>query len=473
MSADIHELGAAELSDAYGVHGLSPAEVAESCLARIAALDAQINAFCHVDADYVRTAAGESEQRWLQGAPLSPLDGVPVAIKDLLLTRGWPTRRGSLTMDATGPWLDDAPAVARLREAGAILIGKTTTPEFGWKGTTDSPLSGVTRNPWNPAKTPGGSSGGSGAALAARLAPLALGTDGGGSIRIPASFCGVFGVKPSFGRVPAWPLSPFGTLAHVGPMSRTVRDSAMLLAVIARPDSRDWHALPSDTLSCLDPLEGDAISCPLVGKRIAFSPRLGHVARISPEIEAAVANSARVFESMGAIVEEIDPPGGDQALVFRTLWWAGAAFLLRDLPKQKWEMLDPGLRQIAESGATTTLRDYLTATAARGAYASAVRQFMDSYDFVLTPSVATVAFDTGKLTPLDEDGSAWVSWTPYSFPFNLTQQPAASVPCGFTHDGLPIGLQIVGRMFDDTGVLAACAAYESANPLHRRVPPTS
>jgi aspartyl-tRNA(Asn)/glutamyl-tRNA(Gln) amidotransferase subunit A len=465
VSADVHELGAAELSDAFRSCEISPVEVVESCLARIAALDAEINAFCHVDADYARGAAEQSERRWIEGAPLSPLDGVPVAVKDLLLTRGWPTHRGSLTVDAKGPWPDDAPVVARLREAGAVLIGKTTTPEFGWKGTTDSPLTGITRNPWNLKKTPGGSSGGSGAALAARLAPLALGTDGGGSIRIPASFCGVFGLKPSFGRVPAWPLSPFGTLAHVGPMSRTVHDSAMLLNVIARPDSRDWHALAFEGSDYTRGLADN-----LQGKRIAFSPRLGHVSRISAEIETAVADAARVFADLGAMVEAIDPTGGDQASTFRTLWWAGAAFLLRDLPEEKREMLDPGLRQIAEAGATISLRDYLTASAARGAYGTAMRQFMGNYDFVLTPSVATVAFDTGKLTPSDEDGNAWVSWTPYSYPFNLTQQPAASVPCGFTREGLPIGLQIVGRMFDDAGVLSACAAYEAANPLYRRTP---
>jgi aspartyl-tRNA(Asn)/glutamyl-tRNA(Gln) amidotransferase subunit A len=462
---EIHELGAAELSDAYRRRELSPVEVVETCLSRIVALDAEINAFCHIDPAYARRAAEESQRRWMENASLSPLDGVPVAIKDLLLTRGWPTRRGSLVIKADDPWPDDAPAVARLREAGAILIGKTTTPEFGWKGTTDSPLTGVTRNPWNMKKTPGGSSGGSGAALAARLAPLALGTDGGGSIRIPASFCGVFGFKPAFGRVPAWPLSPFGTLAHVGPMSRSVRDSAMLLNVIARPDARDWHALPYHGRDYTDRL-GDSIK----GRRIAFSPRLGHVNRISPEIEMAVAAAAQLFAELGAIVEQVDPPGGDQTSTFRTLWWAGAAFLLRDLPLEKWALLDPGLRQIAESGGAISLGEYLSATAARGTFGSAMRQFMQTYDFVLTPSVATVAFDTGKLAPLDEDGNAWIGWTPFSFPFNLTQQPAASVPCGFTRDGLPIGLQIVGRMFEGASVLSACAAYESANPLYRRLP---
>jgi aspartyl-tRNA(Asn)/glutamyl-tRNA(Gln) amidotransferase subunit A len=466
MTTDPHELTAAELSTAFAERELSPVEVTEACLGRIEVLDAEINAFCLVDAETSRRQAEDSERRWLEGDPLSPLDGVPVAIKDLLLTKGWPTRRGSLTVDPKGPWTDDAPSVARLHEAGAVLIGKTTTPEFGWKGSTDSPLTGVTRNPWNKAKTPGGSSGGSSAALAARFCPLALGTDGGGSIRIPASFSGVFGLKPSFGCVPAWPLSPFGTVAHVGPMSRSVLDCAMLLNVIARPDARDWHALP------YVPTDYAAeIDVPMRGKKIAFSPRLGYAKKVMPDVEALVAGAARRFEAMGAYVEEIDPPGGDPSEIFRTLWWAGAGFLLGDLAEEKKAQLDPGLRQMAEEGRAIPLKTYLSATAARGAYGSGMRQFMERYDFLLTPSVATAAFDTGQISPLDDDGKAWMQWTPFSFPFNLTQQPAASIPCGFTGDGLPVGLQIVGRMFDDAGVLAAGAAYELADPHFEKTPP--
>jgi aspartyl-tRNA(Asn)/glutamyl-tRNA(Gln) amidotransferase subunit A len=205
--SELHSLNAAQLSAGFAGSAFSPVEVAQALLARIAALDGGINAFCLIDRAATLNQAQASEARWRQGAPLSPLDGVPVAIKDLLLTRGWPTLRGSRTIDPDQDWQDDAPAVARLRERGAVLLGKTTTPEYGWKGVTDSPLTGVTRNPWNLQKTPGGSSGGSAAALAARLAPLAIGTDGGGSIRIPASFSGVFGLKPSYGRVPAYPLS--------------------------------------------------------------------------------------------------------------------------------------------------------------------------------------------------------------------------------------------------------------------------
>jgi aspartyl-tRNA(Asn)/glutamyl-tRNA(Gln) amidotransferase subunit A len=466
MTPEVHELSAAELSAAYRRHDLSPVDAVETALARIEALDAQINAFCLVDTEASLSAARDSEARWMAGEPLSPLDGVPVAIKDLLLTRGWPTRRGSLTVDPSGAWTDDAPSVARLREAGAVLVGKTTTPEFGWKGTTDSPLTGVTRNPWNHAKTPGGSSGGSAAALAARFVPLAIGTDGGGSIRIPASFSGVYGLKPSFGRVPAWPLSPFATLAHVGPMSRTVRDSALLLEVVSQPDARDWYALPQQ--------DGDYaanLGSGIAGRRIAFSRRIGHVECISPEIEGLVAAAAARFARLGAHVDEVDPPLGDQSSAFKTLWWAAAGFLLGDLPPEKKLLLDPGLREMADSGSAISLKDYLAAVAARGACASTMRQFMRNYDFLLTPAVATAAFDTGLLAPFDKAGNAWMNWTPFSFPFNLTQQPAASVPCGFTSDGLPVGLQIVGRMFDDAGVLAASAAYESAKPLFDRIPP--
>src|SRR5262249_9609907 len=199
---------------------------------------------CLIDPDTTLAQARASEERWQNGEPIGALDGVPVAIKDLVLSKGWPTLRGSKTVARDQPWDQDAPAVARLREHGATFIGKTTTPEFGWKGTNDAPLTGITRNPWNLQKTPGGSSGGSGSALAAGYCPLAIGTDAGGSIRIPASFSGVFGHKPTFGLVAAWPASPFGTLAHLGPMSRTVEDAALFLEIIAEPDARDWFQQP-------------------------------------------------------------------------------------------------------------------------------------------------------------------------------------------------------------------------------------
>ncbi len=390
---------------------------------------------------------------------------MPVAVKDLLLTKGWPTRRGSLTVDPKGPWTEDAPGVARLREAGAVLIGKTTTPEFGWKGSTDSPLTGTTRNPWNTHKTPGGSSGGSAAALPrvsrrSRSAPMAAAR----SAFRPASPARS-GLKPSFGRVPAYPLSPFGTVAHVGPMSRDVRSSAMLMNVITKPDARDWHSLPHEPMDYAAELDA-----PLLGKRIAFSPRMGYVKRIDAEVEALVKTAVKHLEDLGAHVELADPPGGDPGDIFQKIWWSGAGYLLGDLPEEKRAQLDPGLRYMAEIGNGFTKKQFIDANASRGVYGTQMRVFMEKYDFLVTPSVATTAFDVNQLSPLDDDGRAWMAWTPFSFPFNLTQQPAASVPCGFASNGLPVGLQIVGRMFDDMGVLAASYAYETSNPLYGRTP---
>ena len=464
--ADLAALNAADLSAGFAAREFSPVEVIKALLARIESLDKSINAFCLLDETATLAQAQASQARWQKGAPLSALDGVPVAIKDLLLTKGWPTLRGSKAIDPQQAWNDDAPAVARLREAGAVLLGKTTTPEYGWKGVTDSPLTGITRNPWDLSKTPGGSSGGSAAALAARLAPLAIGTDGGGSIRIPASFSGVFGLKPTYGRVSAYPPSPFGTLAHIGPMSRDVTGSAMLLDVLSGSDARDPFGLPPAQDSFAAKLD-DGVR----GKRIAFSPAMGFAKNVDNEVAALVAGAARKFESLGAVVEAVDPPlmeGGDPRADFRILWWAGAGFALGEYPEEKKALLDPGLRAMVEEGAAIPLRRYQQAAMARATYASAMRQFMTRFDFVLTPAVAIPAFAVDRLSP--HDNESWLDWTPFSVPFNLTQQPAASVPCGFTRAGLPVGLQIAGRMYDDAGVLAAARAYEWAAPHFEKAP---
>ena len=464
--ADLAALNAADLSAGFAAKEFSPVEVTKALLARIESLDKNINAFCLLDAAATLAQAKASQARWQKGVPLSALDGVPVAIKDLLLTKGWPTLRGSKTIDPQQAWNDDAPAVARLREAGAMLLGKTTTPEYGWKGVTDSPLTGITRNPWDLGKTPGGSSGGSAAALAARLAPLAIGTDGGGSIRIPASFSGVFGLKPTYGRVPAFPPSPFGTLAHIGPMSRDVTGSAMLLDVISGFDARDPFGLPPAQDSFTAKLD-DGVR----GKRIAFSSGMGFAKNVDGEVAALVAAAARRFESLGAVVEAVDPPlmeGGDPRTDFRILWWAGAGFALGEYPEAKKALLDPGLKAMVEEGAAIPLRRYQQAAMARASYAGAMRQFMTRFDYVLTPAVAIPAFAVDRLSP--HDNESWLDWTPFSVPFNLTQQPAASVPCGFTRAGLPVGLQIAGRMYDDSGVLAAAMAYQAAAPFFQDAP---
>ena len=248
-SSDPSLLSAVELVEHYRARTLSPVEVVRAVLDRIARLEPRINAFAKLDADAALAAAQASEARWQRGEPVGLVDGVPAALKDLVLAKGWPTLRGSRAVDPAQDWSEDSPATARLREQGAVLLGKTTTSEFGWKGLGDSPLTGITRNPWNPAHTPGGSSGGSAAAAAIGFGPLHVATDGGGSTRLPAAHSGVFGFKPSFGRVPVYPPSQNGTLFHVTPLTRSVQDAALLLDVIARPDARDFHALPAQDIS--------------------------------------------------------------------------------------------------------------------------------------------------------------------------------------------------------------------------------
>jgi aspartyl-tRNA(Asn)/glutamyl-tRNA(Gln) amidotransferase subunit A len=463
MSNDVNWMAATKLGKLYRKCKVSPVDVAKACFAQISKHDSRINAMCYLDEKTTLHQARLSERRWAKGESFGPLDGVPVLIKDLLLVKGWPTLRGSQTISKDQKWQDDAPSVARLREAGCVFIGMTTTPEFGWKGVTDSPLTGITRNPWDLAKTPGGSSGGSAAGLAAGYAALALGTDGGGSIRIPASFSGVFGLKPSFGRVPAWPLSPFGTVAHVGPMTRNVSDAALMMNAIAQPDARDWYGLPFDDVDYARKL-GKGIK----GMKIAYSPTLGFV-DVQPEVAKLVKSAVRVLRQLGANVVEVDPGFADPGPIFRTLWWSGARAALGHLPPDKLARLDPGLADVVEQSRSITVDDLLEANRRRGVLGSEMRQFMTKYDALLTPTMPGTAFEAGKLQPDDPDNKGkWVNWTPFSYPFNLTQQPAASVPCGFTKAGLPVGLHVVGRMFEDHIVLRICAAYENAVDWEQR-----
>jgi aspartyl-tRNA(Asn)/glutamyl-tRNA(Gln) amidotransferase subunit A len=463
---DLHWKSAAKLVKGYARRKFSPVEVAQDCLAQIERHDKQLNAMVSVHAEEALAQAKASEKRWMKSEPQGPVDGVPTLVKDLLLVRGWPTLRGSLTMDRNQAWDQDAPSVARLRECGAVFLGATTTPEFGWKGVTDSPLTGITRNPWDTTKTPGGSSGGSSAAAAAGYAPLTLGTDGGGSIRIPAGFSGIFGHKPSFGRVPAYPLSPFGTVAHVGPMTRTVEDACLMMNVISQPDARDWTSLPADGTDYTAKLAKG-----IKGLKIAFSPTLGYV-DVDPEIARLVKDAVKVLADLGAEVEEVDPGFSDPAACFRVLWWSGARALLGRLPADKKKLLDPALADVVEQAQSISLDDYQDAVKARGALGSQMRQFMEGYDLLVTPTLPIPAFEAGKLAPAAADNTGkWVNWTPFSYPFNLTQQPAASVPCGFTAKGLPAGLHLVGRMFDDRTVLNTAHAYERATAWHKARPP--
>ncbi|MFO7484516.1 amidase [Oceanibaculum nanhaiense] len=456
---DICYLPATELLKHYRRKSLSPVEVTKAVLARIEAVDPHVNAFCLVDAEAALTAARASEARWMQREPRGMVDGIPATVKDLILSEGWPTLRGSKTVARNQNWPEDAPAVARLREEGAVLVGKTTTPEYGWKGVTDSPLTGITRNPWDTSKTPGGSSGGAAAAAALGMGCLHIGTDGGGSIRMPSGFTGIFGLKAHFGRVPAFPASPMGTLSHVGPMTRTVGDTALMMNAIAMPDARDWFSLPYDGRDYRIGLE-DGVE----GLRIAYSPALGY-AKVDPEIAEAVNRAVQVFVDMGAEVDEVDPGFEDPAWVFRTHWYFGAANLYRKLTPEQRKLMDPGFVEVAEEGLTYTSEQIAKAAEARSSLGLTMNLFHESYDLLLTPTLPQHAFDAGIEFPAGKGFSRWPDWAPFSHPFNLTQQPAASAPCGFTKAGLPIGLQIVGPAHADALVLQAARAYESAHPF--------
>jgi len=462
---DLAWLTATELVAAYRDGSVSPVEATRAALTAIDAGNVDVNAFVLVDPDEAMAAAERSAARWRSGRVLGPADGVPTSIKDLLYTRGWPTLRGSSLIDERGPWTEDAPAVARLRETGAVLLGKTTTPEFGWKGVTDSLRYGATGNPWDSALTSGGSSGGSAAAVALGMGPWSVGTDGGGSLRIPAAFTGTVTIKPTYGLVPVWPASPFGTLSHAGPITRSVADAALMPDVLTGSDPRDWSALPTPTASFLDGLDGG-----VRGLRIAYSPDLGYV-RNDPQVEAAVRAAMAVLADAGAHVEQADPGFADPVDAFHVLWFAGAAKVWQTYAADAVRRVDPGLRRIVARAGAISTADYLDATALRVDLGVRMGRFHQTHDLLVTPTLPITAFPKGRDVPDGWHSADWTSWTPYTYPFNMTQQPAASVPCGFTSSGLPVGLQIVGPRHADRLVLRAARAYERATDWTATRPP--
>lgn len=450
---ELCRLAAGELVQAYAARDLSPVEVADAVLNRIDTTNARLNGFRFVDVDGVRAAARAAERRYRAGTPLGPLDGVPVSVKDLVAVRGWVVRYGSLTTDEI-PCDDDAPAVAKLRGAGAVLVGLTTTPEFGWKAVTDSALTGTTRNPWDPGLTPGGSSGGAAVAAASGAGPLHVGTDGGGSIRIPCSFTGTVGIKPSFGRVPAWPLSPFGTVSHLGPIVRTVADAALMLSVMAGRDVRDWHQAWDPELD-LEFLDGD-----LRGSRIGVwaTPPRGEV---SAPVARAFADAGRLLGDLGADLVPLALPLDDVFETFRVHWCAGAAQRLRGVPAARRELVEPGLREVAAEGAALTLDAYKDAEMARARFGARIEALFDQeVDLIVSPATPLTAFDAGLEVPAASGLVRWTEWAGFSYPLNLTQQPALVLPCGGDDRGLPVGLQIVGRKGADLEVLGAGLAIE-------------
>jgi aspartyl-tRNA(Asn)/glutamyl-tRNA(Gln) amidotransferase subunit A len=453
MTDDMNWLSAREMVRRFGERELSPVDVLEATLARLHKVDPLLNAVCLLDEPQGRRLAAESAERWRRGTPLGPLDGVPIAIKDSAHVAGWPFRFGSRATAAT-PSAADSPGVARLREAGAVFFCKTTTPEFGWKGITHGPLSGITRNPWDTSRTPGGSSGGSAALVAAGVVPIATGGDGGGSLRIPAAFSGVFGLKPSYGVMPNL-LGPLGSLAVPGGLTRDVTDSALLLNVLTRPDVRDSFAIPYRGIDYLDGLDGG-----VAGLKLAWSPDLGFGVA-DPAVVAGMQPALDALANAGADVQRVSLDLSGARPVMDVIWRASHAAIVRDFDGAQLAALDPGLLRLVIAAQDISASELQAAYADMRALGQTMHAVHQNYDLLLTPTIPITAFAAGIDTPDAARFPQWFDWTPLTWPFNLTRQPAASVPCGFV-EGLPIGLQVVGPMFAEEKLLRASRCVEQA-----------
>jgi Asp-tRNA(Asn)/Glu-tRNA(Gln) amidotransferase A subunit family amidase len=443
---------------------VSATEVMAETLSRMEALEPTLNAFVTPMPERAMEAAREADRLLAGGGEPGPLHGIPISVKDLINVGGVRTTFGSRTM-VDNVVSDDAPAVERARAAGACVIGKTTTTEFGCKaGGGDSPLSGVTRNAWDPSKTTGGSSAGAATSVAAGMTPFALGTDGGGSIRIPASLCGVFGIKAQYGRVPVFPTSATPTLGHVGPISRTVRDAALLLGVISGFDARD-------PASVSEPVPDFLAACeaPVDRMRVAWSPTLGY-ARPTSEVLEITEEAVRAIEGLGLSVDLVEEVMDDPVELWNAEFFAGAGTRLKDALRNSRELLDPAVADVLDGALEATVSDYYEKVFARYGLREQIRRFFEQYDLLLTPTLPVPAFGAGVNVPPELPGRNVVSWVYYTYPFNLTGNPAASILCGFTADGLPVGLQVIARTNREADVLRLSAAFESARPWANSYP---
>jgi aspartyl-tRNA(Asn)/glutamyl-tRNA(Gln) amidotransferase subunit A len=456
---------ATELARSIRSKALSPVELMQAVLQRAQALNAELNCICTPTYDVAMQAARAAEAAVMRGEQLGLLHGVPTSIKDLALTKGVRSMAGSNIHRERVPDFDHA-HVERMREAGAISIGKTTVPEFGWKGTSHSPVTGITHNPWRRGMNAGGSSAGAAVCAAAGIGPIHQGSDGAGSIRMPAAFCGVYGLKPSFGRIPYWPMPNNGLISHVGPLTRTVADAALMLQALAGPDDRDMSSLeapPQDFLSTLD--------ADISGLRVAFSPDLGYL-EVDREVAEPVRNAALAFQDLGCKVDEVNPQWGDPIEMEHCHFASNYAGMLGPLLDEWAERMDPGLVALTRHGQRYSAADYCAAQGQRLVYYDKVRAFFERYDLLLTPSLSVAAFPVEKLIPShwEQHPWDWLRWAGFSYPFNLTGLPAATCPCGFTANGLPVGLQIVAGRFQDALVLRASRAFERARAWSQRRP---
>ncbi|HJN60548.1 MAG TPA: amidase family protein [Alphaproteobacteria bacterium] len=472
---EICRMDAVTLAAKVRAKELSPVEVIEASIARMDKLEPLLHAFCTPGPDLARKAAKQLEADIMAGKDPGPLAGVPIGVKDLICTKDLPTVSGSFAYKDFNGGVDDV-VVERLRAAGAIVTGKTNVPEFGYSGAGHNPVFETSRNPWDLERNPGGSSAGAGAAVAAGMGPFAIGSDGGGSVRIPASFSGLVGIKASMGRVPLWPgtkdetlpgVSSWESLECIGPLSRTVADSALMLSVISGPDMRDRRTLPKAEFDWMECFKGD-----LKGLRVAYSADWGYVA-VDPEVRQIVGDAVKVFESeLGCTVEEADPGWDDP---FGAFWGLVAAETdlvgMRKIVDEHGHHMTPHLVDFLRTPWTAEM--LTDAVMARKGVANKAAAFMANYDLLLTPTLTVPPFPvhTQGMEKVDGQIVHPFQWLSFTFPFNMTGQPAASVPAGFTESGLPVGLQIVGRHLDDPAVMRACANFEKARPWADKWPP--
>ena len=463
---DLCSAAATELAAGVRAKQVSPTEIAQAVLHRIDRFDGGINAFAKLTPDLALQMAARAERAVIRGDATGVLHGVPVTIKDLFDLEGFPTQRGSFSQ--AGHIADsDSPVAERLKAAGAVIIGKTTTSEFGWSGMSRSPLAGITHNPWKNGFNAGGSSAGAAAAAAMAFGPLHQGSDGAGSIRMPSHFCGVFGFKPTWGRVPHVPVRNNDLVSHVGPISRTVADAALFLDATAGAHPFDHTSLTGSDNAFSAALETD------IGElRVAFSADLGH-ARVDRDVTDIVARAARDFESLGCRVEAVKPSWGKDGPELARFFWAVHESPLAQHLVEWEDKMDPGLVACIRAGSGHSAETYLAMRARKLAYIERIHRFMADWDLLLTPSVSVAAFPVERLQPAHwpDHPWDWLSWSEFCHPFNMSGLPAASVPCGFTEAGLPVGLQIVGKRAADSLVLCAAAAFERARPWAQRRPP--
>lgn len=454
---------AVQLVEAMRTRLVSPVEVMQETLERVQLTEPKLNNFSFLDLEGALQQARHAESLLIQGES-PPLLGLPISVKDLIAVKDLPYCSGSRAM-ATNIATVNAPAVERALSAGACIIGKTTTSEFGCKAVGDSPLTGVTRNPWNLEKTPGGSSCGAAASVVAGVTTVALGTDGGGSIRIPASLSGLFGIKAQFGRVPVFPVSATPTLAHVGPLTRTVSDAALMLSVISGHDRRD-------PFSVAGPIPDYAAACKLSvkGMKIAWSKTLGY-ARPDPEVVEITERAVRRFSDLGCEVVEVEKVlDQDPVDLWMSEFYAGVGVRLKTTLSQQRELLDPAVAEVLKDALSQSSEEYYTKVFRRYELREKLRQFFEGFDLLLSPATPCAAFDVGLNTPPNQLDRNIVSWVYYTYPFNLTGQPAASLPVGFTKSGLPVGLQMVAKINSETDIFRSAAAFEATQPWFSHYP---